>query len=281
MKLHTTLTALLAGGALASTASAQVITEIRISTSGADEEYVEILGTPGQSTDGLMLVVVEGDDFSDLGFLDRVYDLSGNSFPTGDEYFVYGSVEADAAFPGQIDLIGLNGSNLFENSTGTFYLLNVPDANDRTAVSGFQGTDIRTVVGATTTMLPTMQGVTILDAVGIRDDDVTDVVFDGAPDFGPDGTFLPAGVARNGGCPGDWCSDVFLNFSTDGAPNPPYVDPTPGTVNPSTTCTPSRPSAPAPAAAPSARPTARRRPTAPAPPARSAPPGRSSPRATT
>ena len=246
MKLHTTLTALLAGGALASTASAQVITEIRISTSGADQEYVEILGTPGQSTDGLMLVVVEGDDFSDLGFLDRVYDLSGNSFPTGDEYFVYGSVEADAAFPGQIDLIGLNGSNLFENSTGTFYLLNVPDANDRTAVSGFQGTDIRTAVGATTTMLPTMQGVTILDAVGLRDDDVTDVVFDGAPDFGPDGTFLPAGVARNGGCPGDWCSDVFLNFFTDGAPNPPYVDPTPGTVNPSTTCTPLAPFGPCP-----------------------------------
>ena len=81
MKLHTTLTALLAGGALASTASAQVITEIRISTSGADEEYVEILGTPGQSTDGLMLVVVEGDDFSDLGFLDRVYDLSGTRSP--------------------------------------------------------------------------------------------------------------------------------------------------------------------------------------------------------
>lgn len=246
MKLHTTLTALLAGGALASTASAQVITEIRISTAGADEEYVEILGTPGQSTDGLMLVVVEGDDFSDLGFLDRVYDLSGNSFPTGDEYFVYGSVEADAAFPGQLDLIGLNGSNLFENSTGTFYLLNVPDPNDRTAVSGFQGTDIRTAVGATTTMLPTMQGVTILDAVGIRDDGVTDVVFDGAPDFGPDGTFLPAGVARNGGCPGDWCSDVFLNFFTDGAPNPPYVDPTPGTVNPSTTCTPLAPFGPCP-----------------------------------
>ena len=86
-------------------------------------------------------------------------------------------------------------------------------------------------------MLPTMQGVTILDAVGIRDDDVTDVVFDGAPDW--TGRHLPSRRRRSERrCPGDWCSDVFLNFFTDGAPNPPYVDPTLGTVNPSTTCTP-------------------------------------------
>ena len=98
MKLHTTLTALLAGGALASTASAQVFTELRLSTSGADQEYVEILGTPGQSTDGLMIAVVESDDNTSLGTLDFVYDLSANAFPAGDQYFVFGSVEADAAW---------------------------------------------------------------------------------------------------------------------------------------------------------------------------------------
>lgn len=237
MKLQTTLTALLAGGALASTASAQVMTEVRISTAGADEEYIEILGTPGQSTDGLMIVVVEGDDFAELGFLDKVYDLSGDTFPTGDQYYVVGSTDADMAFPGAIDHIPLALNNLFENSTGTFYLLNVPDPNDRINIdSNLEGTDVRTAVGATTTVLANLPGVTILDAVGIRDDDVTDVIFDGAPDFGPDGTFLPAGVLRNGGCPGEWCSDVFLTFTTDGMPNPPYIDPTPGMMNPSTTC---------------------------------------------
>ena len=246
MKLHTTLTALFAGGALASTASAQVFTELRLSTSGADQEYVEILGTPGQSTDGLMIAVVESDDNTSLGTLDFVYDLSANAFPAGDQYFVFGSVEADAAFPGEIDLIGLNGSNLFENSTATIYLLDVPDPNNRTAVSGLQGTDVRTAAGATTTVFPTMMGVTILDMVGIRDAGATDVVFDAAPEFGPDGSFFPAGIARNGGCPGDWCSDVFLNFRTDGVPNPPYFDPTPGATNPSTTCTPGTPFGPCP-----------------------------------
>ena len=71
-------------------------------------------------------------------------------------------------------------------------------------------------------------------------------MFDAAPEFGPDGSFFPAGIARNGGCPGDWCSDVFLNFRTDGVPNPPYFDPTPGATNPSTTCTPGTPFGPCP-----------------------------------
>lgn len=239
MKLHTSFIALLAGGALVSSASAQVMTEVRVSTAGADEEYVEILGTPGSSTDGLMVLAVEGDDATagELGFLDKVYDLAGNSFPMGDEYFVFGSTEADARFPGEIDFIPGAVSNLFENSTQTIYLLNVPDPMDRVNIeSNLMGTDIRTAPGAMTTILSTLPGVTVLDSVSIRDDDPTDVAFDGAPDIGPDGTFLPSGAVRDGGCPGDWCTDVYVNFGTDGVTDPGFADPTPGAVNPTTGC---------------------------------------------
>ena len=235
--LNRSFALLLGGAALTSAASAQALTEVRISTAGTDQEYVEILGTPGQSTDGLLICTVEGDLFGQEGFLDKVYDLSGDNFGAGDQYYTIGSAEAAGAFPnGTFDGPPL-GDNLFENSSKTVYLLSVPDlATKANITQNLQGTDIRTAVGATTTIFSTTPGITILDAVAIVDADIGDLTFDGAPVFGPDGNFIPAGVFRTGGCPGDWCSDVFLNFQTDGVPNPPYVEPTPGTQNPVTAC---------------------------------------------
>ncbi len=224
-----------------SAASAQVMTEVRISTAGADQEYVEILGTPGQSTDGLMILVVEGDPSGSTGgtgTLDQVYDLSGNLFPPGDEYFVFGSTESDVAFPGEIDLV--EGANMFENSSMTLYLVNVPDpvlrADMDTSGTGWIDADVSDPVGSFTTRMASDPGVTILDAIAFNDGDAGDGFFDNAPILGPDGSFLPSGVIRDGGCPGDWCTDTFVNFATDGVPNPPYADPTPGSVNPTTGC---------------------------------------------
>jgi hypothetical protein len=224
-----------------SVANAQVLTEVRISTSGADEEYVEILGTPGQSTDGLMLFVIEGDPSGSTGgagFMDEAYDLSGDVFNAGDEYYVFGSGEADAAFPGEIDFV--QGSNAFENSSLTLYLCLVPDAALRSVITtvgnGWVEEDVSSPMGSTTTRMASDPGVTILDVVAISDGDAGDVFFDNAPVFGPDGAFLPSGILRDGGCPGDWCSDTFINFQIDGVPNPPYADPTPGALNPVTSC---------------------------------------------
>ncbi|MEM8713014.1 MAG: hypothetical protein AAGG01_18840, partial [Planctomycetota bacterium] len=224
---------------LSSTASAQVLTEVRVSTAGIDWEYVEILGTAGQSTDGLMILVVEGDPGGSqggAGFLDQAYDLSGNAFPAGDEYFVFGSVTAETGFgAGVIDLTA--GDDMFENSSLTLYLVNVPDPLVRMDITSvWEGTDITMPAGSTTTMIANTAGVELLDAVALWDGDAGDIFFDAAPVFGPDGPFLPSGVFRNGGCPGDWCSDFFVDFGTSGGAMDPYVDPTPGAQNPTTAC---------------------------------------------
>ncbi|MEM9382648.1 MAG: hypothetical protein AAGB93_22030 [Planctomycetota bacterium] len=222
--------------ALAGVAQSQnVMTEVRISTAGLDQEYVEIQGVLGQSTDGLMVCAVEGDPSGTgggEGTLDKIYDLSGQTFNAS--FYTLGSAEALAAFPGLIDFAP--GDNLFENSSQTIYLLSVPDPLKRADIVAMDGMDIRDPAGSTTTIFATDPAITILDAVAIWDGDTGDVFFDGAPVFGPDGSFEPSGVLRDGGCPGDWCTDIFLNFQTDGVPNPPYADPTPKSVNPTTSC---------------------------------------------
>ena len=223
--------------ALASFAQAQVMTEVRISTAGVDQEYIEILGLPGQSTDGLMVLVVEGDPGGATGAngtLDFAYDLSGDIFTN--EYYLLGSSEAASAFPGAIDNSSY-GDNMFENSSATIYLVNVADPIKRQdIIQTWAGTDITDPVGSTSTRITTDPDVVLLDAVALWDGDTGDVFYDGAPEFGPDGPFLPSGIIRDGGCPGDWCTDVFINFSTNGTPNPPYADPTPNAINPTTGC---------------------------------------------
>lgn len=235
MKLTTLLPIAAAGSGLflSGTASAQVMTELRISTSGADEEYAEIQGTPGATTDGLFICNVEGDPGGSgggVGTLDRIHDLGGNTFGT-DGFFVVGSTEAqaNATFGGEIDLS--LGPNMFENSSGTFYLVRVTDMNALATLNSNLNMDIRTAMGASTTILTTTPGIEVLDIVAMWDGDAGDMFLDGAPVFGPDGSFLPAGIFRPGGCPNDWCTDVFIEFDIDGSVGAGYVLPSPGAVN--------------------------------------------------
>ncbi|MEM9380826.1 MAG: hypothetical protein AAGB93_12810 [Planctomycetota bacterium] len=218
---------------LAAVAPAQVMTEIRVSTPGLDEEYVEIQGAPGRSTDGMMVLVVDG-DAAFVGTLDGAYDLSNDVFP--DDFYVMGSVSADAAFPGEIDRATF-GENLFENSSLTVYLVEVLDPLARAEIGQtWIDSDVSHPPGSNTTRITSDPRITILDAVGIDDGDPDDVFFDGVPVLGPDGQFFPSGVFRNGGCPGAWCTDWLLEFGTGSGAMPPFVDPTPGAVNPSTPC---------------------------------------------
>ncbi|MEZ6017258.1 MAG: hypothetical protein R3F49_19245 [Planctomycetota bacterium] len=232
-KLH-----LLAAGALMmGVAPAQIaLNELYVSMAGDDDdEFIELIAAPGTSLDGYMILVVESDDQPGLGELDRVWDLSGNSFGLNDPYFVVGNVSA-AVNPD----FALNGINSFENSSATFYLVHVPDPGMRaTITSTWFNNDIRTAVGATTTWITTTMGVTLVDHVAILDSGATDMPFDNALAIGPDGTFFPAGIYRSGDCPNNWCTDEYSQFTWDpngstnggtpitGAPN----DPTPGTQN--------------------------------------------------
>ena len=126
MKLSTSSLTVAGLFTLAGVAQSQVMTEVRISTAGVDQEFIEIQGTNGQSTDGLMILVVEGDPGGATGgngTLDFAYDLANDTFTSA--FYTLGSAEAATAYPGLIDNSTF-GDNLFENSSATFYLVNVP-----------------------------------------------------------------------------------------------------------------------------------------------------------
>jgi hypothetical protein len=212
---------------LASTARAQVaLNEIYISHSGVDDmEFAEILGPAGMSLQDHFICVVEGDSGAE-GLLDRVIDLSAGVIPA-DGYFVVGSMQEPAT-----DLVSVPASNIFDNGTSTFYLIQATDPVGLLASAGLQVGDPAT---ATTTL--TSFG-TIIDSVAVLDGNFggADVTFDGATVVGPDGNFVPSGVFRNGDFPNDWNDFAFLDFNdqanenvarTPGMPNLFLVDETP------------------------------------------------------
>ncbi len=179
------------------------LNEIYISHDGTDDmEYVELIGSGGQPLDGYLVCVVEGDG-SGAGTLDRAYDLTGQTMPM-DGYFVLG----DTAEPAT-DL-DIGASNTLENGTNTFYLV---FTNDVSAVTALLGTDVDSdddlVTDLTTVAF-------IVDSVGVADGGFggagTDMIFDGATVVGPDGSFGPAGIFRDGDHPGAWCNTDFLDF---------------------------------------------------------------------
>lgn len=194
------------------------LNEIYISHAGTDDqEFIEVTGTPGASLNNVMVLVVEGDAApAATGTLDRAYDLSGHVMPANG-YFVLG----DAAVA-NLDL-NIGNTDTLENSTETFYLIL---ANNPAGVTALVGSDLDPQNDGTTNV--TSLG-TVLDLVGVVDTGLGsgDLVFDGAPGLGPDGTFLPPGIYRGGDFPGDWCA-AFLDFDDVVNQNQPR---TPGTAN--------------------------------------------------
>lgn len=104
------------------TAQEFALNEIYASHDGTDDmEYVEIVGPAGASLDGFMILVVEGDGNSSLlGGIDTVVDLSGNVMPA-DGYFVAGNTAVS-----NLD-VDIGASNIIENGTETFYLIQTQD----------------------------------------------------------------------------------------------------------------------------------------------------------
>jgi hypothetical protein len=189
---------------LPSTAAAQglALNEIYASHSGTDDqEFIELVGAPGSSLDGVMVLIVEGEGPA-AGTLDRAWDLSGLTVPSSG-FFVLG----DTAVVPTPDF-DLGASNSIENGTETFYLV---ETSDTAAISALLGTQTDPE-GDLVTVIPTLA--TILDLVGMVDPDFgsTDFVYDGAQPIGPDGSFFPAGIFRGLDAPNSWCPDSFLDF---------------------------------------------------------------------
>lgn len=202
------------------TASFARFNEVYFNHSGTDDhEFIEVFGVPEGPLTNVMVLVVEGDG-AGAGTLDRVIDLTGNSIPATDNYFVLGNTLVQ-----NLDL-DIGGSNVIENGTETFYLIL---ADDPSAVTALLGTNVMT--GPGTTVIPALG--TLLDIVAVVDGGFltgTDSVFDGAPTVGPDAkSFTPPGFYLGDDMPGTWCG-AFLDFDlalnqlqprTPGEPNSP------------------------------------------------------------
>jgi hypothetical protein len=212
---------LLLGGA-GQTALADVhFNEIYASHSGTDDrEFIELIGTPSESLNNIMVLIVEGEG-PVAGTIDQAWDLTGFSVPL-DGYFVLGDT---AVTTWDYDL---GASNNIENGTQTFYLLN---ATSPATVLALVGTDLDADDdGIYDAGMEISTLGTILETVGMVDDDYPsfDVLYDSPTTIGPDGSYFPAGIWRDEDYPGDWCRNYFLDF--DATANTTWPR-TPGTGN--------------------------------------------------
>lgn len=208
--------------ALASTARAQDVihlNEIYAWHFGTDDqEFVELIGTPGMSLDYLMVLVVEGEGGL-AGTLDRAWPLTGYSMPA-DGYFVLG-----CDLVANLDL-SVGADSTLENGTETIYLIDAVDQNGVIAMTARLGTSL--ALSSSTTRIPNL--VAVLDLVAIVDDNypASDRVYDGAMPLGPDGFYFPAGVFRGTDAPQPWCVSTWLDYDDEANLAMPR---TPGAVN--------------------------------------------------
>ena len=219
MKYTTALAAILL---LSPTALAQSlqINEIYISHDGTDDqEMLEIRGTPFASLDNYMVLVVEGDS-TKAGWLDRAWDLTGQTVPVDGYYCLGDTAVTERDFD-------LGASNRLENGTNTFYLIQAKDPSSITALVGSDVDSDKNLI----TDIATNNGVTIVDIIGVVDPGypATDKIYDRATAIGPNGRYGPPGVFRDETTATNaWCMQIFLDFDdvvnanairTPGAPN--------------------------------------------------------------
>jgi len=217
---------------LAASATAQIqFNEVFVSHTGTDDrEFIEVRGPAGASLAGYMICILEGDSTSSFGALDVAIDLSAGVLGANGLYTVGSStvipaVDQIATGPGAPP-----NTNLFENGTNTFYLIQTTNV---AGVQALLGSDLRNGGMGTVTTLATDPAITIRDLVAMTDSGAGDVTFDGAQVF-VDGTFLPAGIVRCGDAPFGWNTQV-LDF--DFVPSAGYIDVSPGSANPNCSLT--------------------------------------------
>jgi endonuclease/exonuclease/phosphatase family metal-dependent hydrolase len=208
------------------------INELRVIHDGVtqDQEFVEIVGDPGQPLCGLSLVAIEG-ELSSKGRVDFVVSLDecgSGQLCTLDSngYFVAGGSGVNP------DLELFFGANIFENGTQTLLLV-----RDTQLTTGSPNNDVDGDNDGVEDVAPAIVG-TLLDVVAVIDDDYfagfePDAVYFGAAPIGPasDGT-VAAGAAR---CPDGSDTDSPLDWtqiSRDVAQTTGCVGGTPGAANP-------------------------------------------------
>ncbi|WP_136684091.1 ExeM/NucH family extracellular endonuclease [Falsirhodobacter xinxiangensis] len=157
------------------------------STTGADPEYIELSGTPGQSLEGFSLIVVESDDIASNGQIDKRFDFTADHVMGDNGVLLVGNSLVASTF-GVTPNVEI-AADFIENSSYTIALVETASLDAGTPVA--------------------------VDAVGVTDGESAEFFHFDAPVVGPDGTFLPAGFRRDG--------DGFaqLDFNNDPAVNTP------------------------------------------------------------
>lgn len=152
-----------------------VINEIVVSTASIDQEFLELLGTPGDSLTGLFILEVESG-----GEIDSVIPLIGNLGING--YYLLASPEAEV----DLSVTGDQGiaNNTFTNAPQTYLLVD--------GFSGSSGDDIDANDDGT---IDNPLWSALLDSIAIIDN--SSPVTYGSNIVGPDGTFLAAGGYRD------------------------------------------------------------------------------------
>jgi predicted extracellular nuclease len=190
-----------AGSVLAQSGDQVNISEIRIDQPSTDnDEYFELVGTPGASLDGLTYLVI-GDGTGASGVIEAVVDLSGKAIPGGG-YFV----AAESTFSlGTADLVtDLN----FENSDNVTHLL----------VSGFSGANGDDLDTDDDGVLDLTPWTTLVDLIALVEEENpptgTELHY-GPPSVGPDGSYAPGHAFL---CDGGWQIGQFDPADGDDTP---------------------------------------------------------------
>ncbi len=178
------------------------INEIRIDQPSIDtDEYLEIVGTPGTSLDGLTYLVI-GDGSGGSGVIEAVVDLTGYSIQSSGFF-----VAAEGTF--SLGTSDLTTSLNFENSDNVnHYLVN--------GFTGSKGDDLDTDDDGTLDVTP-WSG--IVDCVGLVETSGSGDLIYCTTIIGPDGSNVPFHVFK--------CTDGWKI----GQSNPTGGDDTPGSEN--------------------------------------------------
>jgi predicted extracellular nuclease len=181
------------------------ISEIRIDQPSTDtDEYFELVGTSGESLDGLTYLVI-GDGGGGSGVIEEVTDLTGYSIPVDGHFLVS---ENDPVLGVSPDLqTSLN----FENSDNVTHLL----------VEGFSGSNGQDLDTNDDGVLDVTPWTSIVDLIALIEEENppsgTEYHY-GPPTIGPDGSYVPGHVYL---CADGW---HIGQFDPSGGSDTPGVD---------------------------------------------------------
>lgn len=144
-----------------------LINELVIDVPGSDVgyEYIELIGTPGASLEGIQFLSIEGDDLG-AGLIDQAIDLDGVSLGSNGLLVIAGN-GTPLTFPAGTTFVDAGTMFSLENGTNSFVLVSAP-----TPIPVL--TDIDANNDGTAELPP---GVTVVDGIAVNDGGATDLVY--------------------------------------------------------------------------------------------------------